>query len=128
MRNSPSWSRNWVPMRMSLVGPGGRADRLAGSFPASPSALRVQGLAALRADDPAAAVHSLTGALAIEGAGAKSGNQGAHRERAQTLLRARILAGDVEEPLNIAEAQLKAEDTPANRFNYAVLLMTAQRG
>jgi tetratricopeptide (TPR) repeat protein len=103
------------------------ADRLAAYFPASPSALRVQGLAALRADDPAAAVHSLTGALAIEGSNAALGGQGAHRELAQTLLRARILAGDVEEPLNIAEAQLEAENTPTNRFNYAVLLMTAQR-
>jgi tetratricopeptide (TPR) repeat protein len=95
------------------------ADRLAAYFPSSPSALRMQGLAALRADDPAAAVHSLTGALAIDG--------GTHRELAQTLLRARILAGDVEEPLKTAEAQLKAEDTSTNRFNYAVLLMTAQR-
>jgi tetratricopeptide (TPR) repeat protein len=104
------------------------ADRLVAYFPSSPSALRVQGLTALRADDPAAAVHSLTGALAIEGgAGAKLDNHGAHRDMAQTLLRARILAGDVEEPLKIAEAQLNAEDSPANRFNYAVLLMTAQR-
>ena len=103
------------------------ADRLVAYFPTSPSALRIQGLTALRADDPAAAVHSLTGALAIEGAGAKAGNPGAHRELAQTLLRARILAGDVEEPLKVAEAQLKAEATPVNRFNYAVLLMTAQR-
>jgi tetratricopeptide (TPR) repeat protein len=103
------------------------ADRLAAYFPTSPSALRMQGITALRADDPAAAVHSLRGALAIEAASAKSDNQGAHRELAQTLLRARILAGDVEEPLNVAEAQLKADDSPANRFNYAVLLMTAQR-
>jgi tetratricopeptide (TPR) repeat protein len=102
------------------------ADRLAAYFPSSPSALRIQGLTALRADDPAAAVHSLTGALAIEGASATPA-QGARRELAQTLLRARILAGDVEEPLNVAQAQLKAEDSPANRFNYAVLLMTAQR-
>jgi tetratricopeptide (TPR) repeat protein len=103
------------------------ADRLVAYFPSSPSALRMQGLAALRADDPAAAVHSLTGALAIEGTGAKSDNQGAHRELAQTLLRARILAGDVEEPLKTAEAALKAEESATNRFNYAVLLMTAQR-
>ena len=43
------------------------------------------------------------------------------------LLRARILAGDVEEPLRQAKVQLEAEDTPANRFDYVVLLMTAQR-
>jgi tetratricopeptide (TPR) repeat protein len=101
------------------------ADRLVAYFPTSPSALRMQGLAALRADDPAAAVHSLTGALAIEAAD-KPANPG-HRELAQTLLRARILAGDVEEPLKVAEAQLKADDSPVNRFDYAVLLMTAQR-
>jgi tetratricopeptide (TPR) repeat protein len=103
------------------------ADRLVAYFPTSPSALRMQGITALRADDPAAAVHSLRGALASEAASAKLDNQSAHRELAQTLLRARILAGDVEEPLKVAEAQLKADDSPANRFNYAVLLMTAQR-
>src|SRR5665213_546039 len=36
------------------------ADRLASSFPASKAALRLQGVTALRADDPAAAVRSLT--------------------------------------------------------------------
>jgi tetratricopeptide (TPR) repeat protein len=101
------------------------ADRLAAYFPASSSALRVQGIAAMRADDPAAAVHSLTGALAIEtGSEAK---QGAHKDLAQTLLRARILAGDVEEPLRAARAQLDADASNVNRFNYAALLMTAQR-
>jgi tetratricopeptide (TPR) repeat protein len=101
------------------------ADRLASYFPTSPSALRVQGLAALRADDPAAAVHSLQSALAM-GRNATE-TQSAHKELAQTLLRARILAGDVEEPLNAAQAQLKADDSPANRLNYVALLMTAQR-
>jgi tetratricopeptide (TPR) repeat protein len=102
------------------------ADRLASYFPASPSALRVQGLAALRADDPAAAVHSLQSALAIDTKTAAEA-QSAHKELAQTLLRARILAGDVEEPLNAALALLKADDSPTNRFNYVALLMTAQR-
>jgi tetratricopeptide (TPR) repeat protein len=100
------------------------ADRLASYFPTSPSALRVQGLAALRADDPAAAVHSLTSALAIDG---NAQTQSAHKELAQTLLRARILAGDVEEPLSAALTQLKADESPTNRFNYVALLMTAQR-
>jgi tetratricopeptide (TPR) repeat protein len=100
------------------------ADRLASYFPTSPSALRVQGLAALRADDPAAAVHSLTSALAIDGT---AETQSAHKELAQTLLRARILAGDVEEPLSAALTQLKADESPTNRFNYVALLMTAQR-
>jgi tetratricopeptide (TPR) repeat protein len=103
------------------------ADRLASYFPASPSALRIQGLAALRADDPAAAVHSLTGALAMESAIANDGKQSAHKELAQTLLRARIMAGDVEEPLRAAQALLKSEESPTNRFNYAALLMAAQR-
>jgi tetratricopeptide (TPR) repeat protein len=103
------------------------ADRLASYFPTSPSALRIQGIAAMRADDPAAAVHSLTGALAIEASSTNEAKQTAHKELAQTLLRARILAGDVEEPLRAAQAQLEADGSPTNRFNYAALLMTAQR-
>jgi tetratricopeptide (TPR) repeat protein len=103
------------------------ADRLASYFPTSPSALRIQGIAAMRADDPAAAVHSLSGALAIEGSGSSDAKQTAHKELAQTLLRARIMAGDVEAPLRAAQAQLEADPSAANRFNYAALLMTAQR-
>lgn len=103
------------------------ADRLAAYFPTSALALRVQGLAALRADDPAAAVHSLTRALEIEMRNAVEARQPARQELAQTLLRARIMAGDVEAPLNAALAELKAADSPVNRFNYAALLMTAQR-
>jgi tetratricopeptide (TPR) repeat protein len=103
------------------------ADRLASYFPSSPSALRIQGLAALRADDPAAAVHSLTSALAMDLANATEAKRTAHKELAQTLLRARVMAGDVEEPLRAAQDQLKADDSPTNRFNYVALLMSAQR-
>jgi tetratricopeptide (TPR) repeat protein len=103
------------------------ADRLASYFPTSPSALRIQGIAAMRADDPAAAVHSLSGALAIETSSNNEAKQSAHKELAQTLLRARIMAGDVEEPLRAAQAQLEADPSATNRFNYAALLMTAQR-
>jgi tetratricopeptide (TPR) repeat protein len=103
------------------------ADRLASYFPTSSSALRVQGLAALRADDPAAAVHSLTNALAIEMRNATETKQTARKDLAQSLLRARIMAGDVEAPLNAALAQLNADDSPTNRFNYVALLMAAQR-
>jgi tetratricopeptide (TPR) repeat protein len=103
------------------------ADRLASYFPTSSSALRIQGLAALRADDPAAAVRSLTGALAIDTASPNDTARAERKDLAQTLLRARIMAGDVEEPLRAAQAQLKAEDSPANRLDYAALLMTAQR-
>ncbi len=103
------------------------ADRLALYFPSSQSALRIQGIAAMRADDPAAAVLSFRGALAIEAASANEAKQTTHKELAQTLLRARIMAGDIEEPLRAARAQLEADPAPANRFNYAALLMTAQR-
>ena len=54
------------------------ADRLASYFPTSPSALRIQGIAAMRADDPAAAVHSLSGALAIEPSSGNEAKQTAH--------------------------------------------------
>jgi len=101
------------------------ADRLAAFFPTSPAALRLQGITAMRADDPAAAVRSLTAALAIDPK--EEGKQSARKELSQTLLRARILAGDVDGPLKAAQARLEGEDTPSNRFDYAVLLMTAQR-
>ena len=103
------------------------ADRLASYFPKSSSALRLQGLAALRADDPAAAVRGLTGALAVDTASLNDTARAERRDLAQTLLRARILAGDVEEPLRASQSQLRAEDSPANRLNDAALLMTAQR-
>jgi tetratricopeptide (TPR) repeat protein len=103
------------------------ADRMASFFPTSPAALRIQGLTALRADDPAAAVRSLTAALALDTAGAEDAKQNGRKDLAQTLLRARVMAGDVEEPLKAAQAKLEIEDTPANRFDLAVLLMAAQR-
>jgi tetratricopeptide (TPR) repeat protein len=103
------------------------ADRLVTYFPTSPSALRIQGLAALRADDPAAAVLSLSSALEIDSGKSTESQAAARKELAQTLLRARIMAGDVEEPLRGALAQLQADDSPADRFNYVALLMTAQR-
>ena len=134
------------------------ADRLAVAFPNSAAASRVQGLAALRADDPAAAVPALTHALnagaatngdagaahagaaqadaaqadaaqadAAQAAATAAAAAEARRELTQTLQRARIMAGDVEEPLAQARAQIGSEDTGANRLQYAVLLMTAQR-
>ncbi len=117
------------------------ADRLASFFPNSPSALRVQGLSALRADDPAAAVHGLRGALAIlpEPVPPAPGvatpgvaTPGADAENSRhdltlTLARARILAGDVDAPLSQARLLLTQEKNSLSRFDYAVLLMTAQR-
>jgi tetratricopeptide (TPR) repeat protein len=109
------------------------ADRLAAAFPASPAAMRVQGLAALRADDPAAAVQALTHALNSSGTGGTGSAAPddaaatSRRDMAQTLLRARIMAGDIEEPLAQARAQIGSDDSASNRLQYAVLLMTAQR-
>ncbi len=102
------------------------ADRLAASFPSSAAALRVQGFTALRADDPAAAVQSFTAALALPDSSAAS-DPGARRELLQTLARAQIMAGDAERPLAQAQEAVERDDTPANRLNYALLLMTAQR-
>jgi len=102
------------------------ADRLASFFPASAAALRVQGFTALRADDPAAAARSFTAALAIPGASGQEGADAAPQGLAQTLLRARILAGDLG-PLAQARAQVEHEETDANRLDYALLLMAAQR-
>jgi tetratricopeptide (TPR) repeat protein len=109
------------------------ADRLAASFASSAAALRLQGFAALRADDPAAAVRSLTAALALTPAGAvpaAGAEKNAETPRAElkhTLARARVLAGDVEQPLADAESQVRRENSPLNRLDYALLLMTAQR-
>ena len=103
------------------------ADQLAAYFPNSAAALRLQGLTALRADDPAAAVRSLTAALASGGPAAGGAEQAEHKELAQALARARILAGDIDAPLEHARTQLTVTETPANRFDYAVLLMAAQR-
>jgi tetratricopeptide (TPR) repeat protein len=103
------------------------ADRLASSFPSSAAALRVQGFAALRADDPAAAVHSFTAALALPEIAVHDTDEEARRELLQTLARARIMAGDTEAPLAQAQATLERDNTPANRLDYALLLMSAQR-
>lgn len=111
------------------------ADRLAASYPNSAAVHRVQGLAALRADDPKAAAQSLSWAVnaaapapvAEDHGEDKDDAQEARRELMQTWARARILAGDAETPLNEARARMKQEDSAANRFDYAVLLMTAQR-
>ena len=101
------------------------ADRLAAAFPDSAAAARMQGLAALRADDPAAAVLALTHALSSGEDTTAVGDT--RRDLAQTLLRARIMAGDVEGPLQQARAQLGSDDSVSNRLQYVVLLMTAQR-
>jgi tetratricopeptide (TPR) repeat protein len=112
------------------------ADLLAGYFPASPAALRMQAFAALRADDPAAAVRTFEAALAVVAgpSGASSPDPSPHpeeeaarRELTQGLWRARILAGDPEEPLAQAKDLLEHADTVENRLDYALLLMAAQQ-
>ncbi|MGO9990430.1 MAG: tetratricopeptide repeat protein [Steroidobacteraceae bacterium] len=122
------------------------ADRLAQAFPSSPAALRLQGFAAMRADDPAAAVRSFSAALALMGSGAgaeadadasASADGGAkadagkggeeRRELSQGLRRARILAGDPEEPLAQSRAIAERDATPENQLDYALLLLAAQR-
>jgi tetratricopeptide (TPR) repeat protein len=127
------------------------ADKLAEVFPGSAAARQMQGFAQLRADDPAAAVRSLTSAIALKPAGgtpsatgtqpdpnaqadadaaaqaAASAQADAEREFAQALARARISAGDVEAPLAESQAKLEREGTPANRLDYALLLLSAQR-
>ena len=113
------------------------ADRLAASFPASAAALRLQGFAALRADDPAAAVRSFSAALAIIGSTGAAESTGAaqaagigrdaRRELMQGLWRARILTGDSEEPLALSQALAEREATPANQLDFALLLLAAQR-
>jgi tetratricopeptide (TPR) repeat protein len=110
------------------------ADRLAGDFPASAAALRMQAFAALRADDPAAAVGSFQAALAIPGGpprketppGERSPEAG-RRELTQGLRRARILAGDSAEPLAQAKEILDGDDTAENRLDYALALLAAQQ-
>jgi tetratricopeptide (TPR) repeat protein len=99
------------------------ADRLAAAFPESAAALRLQGFAALRADDPAAAVKSLSAALNLT---PKDSND-ARREITVGLWRARILSGDSAGPLADAQALAERETTPANLLDYALLLLAAQQ-
>jgi tetratricopeptide (TPR) repeat protein len=109
------------------------ADRLAADFPSSAAALRLSGLAALRADDPAAAAGDFSRALALTPAQASEepakdevgGTSEARRELQQGLWRARILSGDTEEPLAESRTLAQRDATPANVLNYALLLVAA---
>ena len=99
------------------------ADRLAASFPESAAALRLQGFAAMRADDPAAAVRSFTAALNLT----TGPPDDARREITMGLWRARILSGDSGGPLAESQALAERETTPANLLDYALLLLAAQQ-
>lgn len=105
------------------------ADRLAASFPNSAAALRLQGFAALRADDPAAAAADFSHALALTPptSGETTKATEARRELKQGLWRARILAGDSQEPLAEARALAQSDASPANVLDYALLLLAAQQ-
>jgi tetratricopeptide (TPR) repeat protein len=100
------------------------ADRLVQYFPGSTAALRMQAFTALRADDPAAAVRTFNAALATPGVVSQ---QSAHRELTEGLWRARIMAGDVNEPLDEAKSMVADEDTPQNQLEYALVLMAARK-
>ena len=105
------------------------ADRLAADFPGSAAALRLQGFAAMRADDPAAAAGDFSRALALVPAAASdepADGRGAPRNQ-QGLWRARILAGDAQEPLEQARALAERDATAANVLNYALLLLAAHQ-
>ncbi len=95
------------------------ADRLAGYYPASAAVLKLQAHTALRADDPAAAVRSFAALAARDTA--------ADPEITQNAWRARILAGDVDQPLAESQALLEREPTAANRLDHALLLLAAQQ-
>ena len=104
------------------------ADRLAADFPSSIVALRLQGTAALRADDPAAAVGDFSRALALMPAATSSEPADeARREIQQGLWRAQILAGDPQEPLERSRALAEDDATAANILNYALLLLAARQ-
>ena len=106
------------------------ADRLAADFPSSIVALRLQGLAALRADDPAPAVGDFSRALALMPAATSNEPAEAaeaRRELQQGLWRARILSGDAQEPLAQSRALAEHDATPANILNYALLLLAAHQ-
>jgi tetratricopeptide (TPR) repeat protein len=104
------------------------ADRLAADFPSYAAALRLQGFAALRADDPAAAVGDFSRAIALMPAAANNEPADeARREVQQGLWRARILAGDSQEPLEQSRILAERDATPANILSYALLLLAAHQ-
>jgi tetratricopeptide (TPR) repeat protein len=106
------------------------ADRLAMDFPGSAAALRVQGFAALRADDPAAAVADFSRALALMPAATSNEPADAadtRRELQQGLWRAQILSGNPQEPLAQSRALAEHDATAANVLNYALLLLAAHQ-
>ncbi len=99
------------------------ADRLAAYFPDSYGALRLQGYAAMRANDPAAAARSFASALGDKNVAAAA----ARRELTDAWRRARVLAGDADAPIAESMAVMKRSGTSDDRFDYALLLVAAKR-
>ena len=127
------------------------ADRLAAAFPKSRGAARLQGFAAMRADDPGAAVRSFAAALEMEapppaaakdsGAAPDNAPPGAappaeaapdavadaRRELILAYWRARILSGDTPVPLAESLALVESDPSPSNVLDHAMLLLAAQK-
>jgi tetratricopeptide (TPR) repeat protein len=128
------------------------ADRLAAAFPNVQAARRLQGFAAMRADDPRAAVSSFAAALEMAAAapaagakdpgtaggakdpGAAPGNGAqletaadARRELLMAYWRSRILSGDRQVPLAESLLLVEADPSPANVLDHALLLLAAQQ-
>ncbi|MDE2295014.1 MAG: tetratricopeptide repeat protein [Gammaproteobacteria bacterium] len=102
------------------------ADRLVAYFPDSVAAYRLQAYAALRAGDPMAAIAAFGHAIArLPGPAAEA--QRRHRALFEAFARARVLAGDVDDPLAQAAATLEQEPRPGTRFDYGLLLLAAKR-
>jgi tetratricopeptide (TPR) repeat protein len=104
------------------------ADRLAAAFPGSEAARRLQGFAAMRADDPKEAVSSFAAALeiaAISGPAAKDSD--ARRELIMSYWRARILSGDTQVPLAESLALVESDPSPGNILDHALLLLAARQ-
>ncbi len=112
------------------------ADQLAADFPSSVAAHRLQGFAALRADDAAAAVQAFRKAIALLPATHEASRHGKVRPResgsrrralTEALRRARVLSGDVLAPLAEAAAALRRQPTAGNRYDYGFLLLAAKK-
>lgn len=133
------------------------ADRLAAAFPKSQAAARLQGFAAMRADDPRAAVRSFAAALEMQAGpavGAKDSGAApgaaapdtsapdevppdnaapadpaadTQRELIMAYWRARILSGDAQVPLAESLALVESDPSPANILDHAMLLLAAQK-
>ena len=102
------------------------ADRLAAYFPDSVGAYRLQAYAALRAGDPRAAIAAFGNAIArLPGPAAEAPRR--HRALFEAFARARVLAGDVDDPLAQAAAALRQDPKPGTRFDYGLLLLAAKR-